>query len=71
MPLSSTLEVCHFFNTSLFHSILLPASEPMLAFSIVHLLYHEETGKGCEIIPAYIIYEKEARLTNQRASLFL
>ena len=36
-----------------------------------NLLYHEETGKGCEIIPAYIIYEKEARLTNQRASLFL
>jgi hypothetical protein len=43
----------------------------LLAFRIVHLLYHEETGKGCEIIPAYIIYEKEARLTNQRASLFL
>lgn len=43
----------------------------LLAFSIVHLLYHEETGKGCEIIPAYIIYEREARLTNQRASLFL
>lgn len=40
----------------------------LLAFRIVHLLYHEETGKGCEIIPAYIIYEKEARLTNQRAS---
>lgn len=43
----------------------------LLAFRIVHLLYHEETGKGCEIIPAYIIYEKEARLTNQRASLFI
>ena len=40
------------------------------AFRIVHLLYHEETGKGCEIIPAYIIYEKEARLTNQAGFSF-
>ena len=42
----------------------------LLAFRIVHLLYHEETGKGCEIIPAYIIYEREARLTNQAGFSF-
>ena len=42
----------------------------LLAFRIVHLLYHEETGKGCEIIPAYIIYEKRSPLNQSSGLLF-
>ena len=34
----------------------------LFAFCIVHLLYHEETGKGCEIIHALYRLKKEARL---------